>query len=173
MNLCKWSQEESEAQGLVVEAIHLKQFSEKIFWQQLEIRKAASCDCIIYKIEIFLSFSWAWFKTIILEVHVLLLYSTPFVWQVAQKLCEFHRLWKEGKLLQMQQQISSAPVKKFTPAVKSKASAAHSDSDDDDNDEEQLRGTEVPCNGYHKVMVAKLRRKTNCHVISLCCVLER
>ena len=85
--------------------------------------------------------------------------------QVAQKLCEFHRLWKEGKLLQMQQQISSAPVKKFTPAVKSKASAAHSDSDDDDNDEEQLRGTEVPCNGYHKVMVAKVRRKTNCHVI--------
>ena len=93
--------------------------------------------------------------------------------QVAQKLCEFHRLWKEGKLLQMQQQISSAPVKKFTPAVKSKASAAHSESDDDDNDEEQLRGTEVPCNGYHKVMVAKLRRKTSCHVISLCCVLER
>ena len=56
----------------------------------------------------------------------------------------------------MQQQISSAPVKKFTSAVKSKASAAHSDSDDD-NDEEQLRGTEVPCNGYHKVMVAKLK----------------
>ena len=47
------------AQGHVVEAIHLKQFSEKIFWQQLEILKAASCDCIIYKIENFLSFSWA------------------------------------------------------------------------------------------------------------------
>ncbi|XP_022801324.1 uncharacterized protein LOC111339012 [Stylophora pistillata] len=52
--------------------------------------------------------------------------------------------------MQIQQQISSAPIGRFTPFVKSKASAADNDSDDSDNDGEQLRGTEVPCNGHHK-----------------------
>ncbi|CAH3046280.1 unnamed protein product [Pocillopora meandrina] len=40
--------------------------------------------------------------------------------KVAQKLCEFHRLWKEGKLLQMQQQISSAPLKSLHLQSKAK-----------------------------------------------------
>lgn len=74
--------------------------------------------------------------------------------------------------MHIQQQISSAPVRKFTP-VKSKALATDNDSDDSDNDGEQLRGNEVPCNGHHKAMVGEHRRKANCHVMSFCYVFEQ
>ena len=59
--------------------------------------------------------------------------------------------------MQIQQEISSTPIQKFTPGVKSKAATTESDSDDeeDDHDVQGLRGTEVPCNGNQKVIVSR------------------
>ena len=56
--------------------------------------------------------------------------------------------------MQIQQEISSTPIQKFTPGVKSKAATTESDSDDeeDDDDVQGLRGAEVPCNGNQKVV---------------------
>ncbi|XP_078371867.1 uncharacterized protein LOC144655498 isoform X1 [Oculina patagonica] len=72
--------------------------------------------------------------------------------KVVQKLCTFQRLWKEGNTAQIQQEISSAPIRKFTPCVKNKAAASDSDSDDDDDDGNDKEGAQVLCNGHHKVM---------------------
>lgn len=68
--------------------------------------------------------------------------------KVVQKLCTFQRLWKEGNAKQIQQEISSAPIQKRTPCVKSKEVTSDSDSDDDDNDNEV--GAQALCNGHCK-----------------------
>ena len=74
---------------------------------------------------------------------------------MVQKLCTYHRLWKQGNTSQIQQEISSAPVTTLPKFVKEKATANESDSNDDDDDDEdrQERGAQALCNGHHEVMV--------------------
>ena len=76
---------------------------------------------------------------------------------MVQKLCTYHRLWKEGNASQIQQEISSAPVTRLPKFVKEKAAANESDSNDDDDDDDdedrKERGAQALCNGHHEVMV--------------------
>ena len=71
---------------------------------------------------------------------------------MVQKLCTYHRLWKEGNTSQIQQEISSAPVTRLPKFVKEKAAGNESDSNDDDDDRQE-RGAQALCNGHHEVMV--------------------
>jgi len=72
--------------------------------------------------------------------------------KVVQKLCTYHRLWKEGNTTQIQQEISSAPRTKLPQFVKKEDEDGESDSDDDDDDEGQGRGAQALCNGYCETM---------------------
>ena len=56
--------------------------------------------------------------------------------QIVQKLCGFHKMWKQGNTAQIQQEISLAPITKPPQCVKKRSAATQIDSDDDDDDDD-------------------------------------
>ena len=56
--------------------------------------------------------------------------------QIVQKLCSFHKMWKQGNTAQIQQEISLSPITKPPQCVKKRLSATQIDSDDDDDDDD-------------------------------------
>lgn len=89
-----------------------------------------------------------------------------FFFQVVQKLCAYHRLWREGKTAQIQQEISSTPRTKLPQCVKKKTEPSESESDDDD-DEGQERGAQALCNGHHEVTITIIQ--FSCRAIPIKC----
>ncbi|XP_068702998.1 pre-rRNA-processing protein TSR2 homolog [Montipora foliosa] len=72
--------------------------------------------------------------------------------QVVQNLCDYHRLWKEGNVEQIRQQISSPVVKQLPKFVKEEASENGSDPSDNDSEDGDVEetGAQAICNGYHE-----------------------
>ena len=65
----------------------------------------------------------------------LLLFITPFSSQVAQSLCNFQRLWKEGRISDIEREITTAPTPKLCTQHLNGREAG-SDMDDEEDDEE-------------------------------------